>query len=182
MPAHRPFALPTLPFGERISVSETNVQAYADRLSLFNSSLSGYEPVGSPDDFSCKASIIQLQQMKLVAGANTPLHIEYGDAHDINLLVPFQGSVTLQVDGDRHTYGRHQGAMLLPATGRSGRSTAGSSLIFSLSPHRMQEVAQAMLGLDPGQNPSQRDGKAPQLPATFILLISTEPMLLAPML
>lgn len=139
-------SLPLLPFGEKNAVRENNPKSYADRVALFNTSLSGYDPVGDAKAFRSKSAAIHINGMKVVSGANTPINIELGNANDINLLVPFQGSVNLQVDGISHVYGHQQGAMLLPATGRRGRSTAGSSLILTLSPQRIQETVQAMLG------------------------------------
>lgn len=151
MAQHRPLTLPRLPFGEKLATRETNVNDYADRLSKFNPSLSGYEPAGNPDEFNSKSAAVTINETTLVAGANTPLNMEMGNANTINLLVPFQGHVTLDVDGNTYRYGMNQGAMLLPATGRRGSSTMGGSLIMAISPQRIQQAAQAMLGKDASQ-------------------------------
>lgn len=152
MAQHRPLTLPRLPFGEKLATWETSVNDYADRLSKFNPSLSGYEPAGNPDEFNSKSAAVTINETTLVAGANTPINIEMGNADTINLLVPFQGHVTLDVDGNTYRYGMNQGAMLLPATGRRGRSTMGGSLIMAVSPQRVHAVAQAMLGEDASQS------------------------------
>lgn len=151
MPSHQPLRLPPLPFGERLALRESNAQAYGDLLAKFNPSLGGYEPVGNRSEFNSKMAATEINGVKLVSGANTPIYIESGNASDINLLLPFQGSVAMHVEGKHFRFGVDQGAMLLPATGRRGKSTLGGSTIMTIVPDRIQAVAQAMLGVDPSE-------------------------------
>jgi AraC-like DNA-binding protein len=140
--------LPRLPFGEKISTSSRDHKSYADRLQRANPSLNEFAPSGDSKEFNSKVAVMHINGVKLVAGANTSVNMESCHSNEINLVIPFSGSVSQVVDGDKHDYGANQGAMLLPAQGRKGRSTVGGSVLLTLDPQRIQQTVQAMLGAE----------------------------------
>jgi len=142
--------LPTLPFGDRKAVIETNAQAFADRMAAVVSSIQAYDPLDSPSRFASKTSALTINGVKLVAGANTPVSATVGETTDTTLMIPFSGSNVTTVGAEKLQWVAGQGAVYLPSTARGGECSTRSVLNVSLDPARLQATARAMMG-DPSE-------------------------------
>lgn len=156
--------LPSLPFGEKLAVISRDHKSYADRLGRSNPSLCGYEPAENAHAFNSKVAFIDINGMKLAAGANTPVQMETRNSSEVHWMLPFAGSVTQVVDGQTHHYGVAQGGMLLAATGRQGQSTLGGAIMVTLDPQRVQQTAQVMLGIPVSESIEMRLQQSRVLP------------------
>lgn len=156
--------LPSLPVGEKLAMISRDHKSYADRLGRSNPSLCGYEPAENAHAFNSKVTFIDINGMKLAAGANTPVQMETRNNSEIHWVIPFAGSVTQTVDGQTHHYGVAQGGMLLAATGRQGQSTLGGAIMVTLDPQRVQQTAQAMLGIPVSESIEMRLQQSRVLP------------------
>ena len=156
--------LPSLPFGGKLAVISRDHKSYADRLGRSNPSLCGYEPAENAHAFNSKVAFIDINGMKLAAGANTPVQMETRNSSEVHWMLPFAGSVTQVVDGQTHHYGVAQGGMLLAATGRQGQSTLGGAIMVTLDPQRVQQTAQAMLGIPVSESIEMRLQQSRVLP------------------
>lgn len=142
---HSP-TLPPLPFGDRQSVIETNVDLYVDRMSKVISSLKAYDPLEGANRFASKSTALVINGVKLVAGANTPVQASVGETTDTTLMVPFFGSNFTTVGNEILPWVAGQGAVYLPSTARGGQSSTRSVFNVSLEPLRLKATAGAMLG------------------------------------
>lgn len=138
--------LPPLPFGEAVASLSSDIDLYRDRLATVITSLKSYEALGDAQAFHSKSSVLNINGMKLVAGANTPVTADIADTGDTTLMIPFYGENLSEVEGVGYHWQAGRGAMFIPAQGRGGYSSVRANLNIDIDPARLQAVAQIMLG------------------------------------
>ncbi len=145
--------LPALPFGEQRAEVNADIGAYQQQMASAITGVRRYEALDHPRTFRQKSMALAIRDLRLAAGANTPVAVEVDDSRDTTLMVPFYGR-NLSVNGTaRHLWGGGEAAMFYPSMGRAGESGVRSTLMINLQPQRLQATAEAMLGLEPGTNP-----------------------------
>lgn len=142
-------SLPALAFGDADAEVCTDARAYADRMAAAVVGLNAYEPVHGTA-FASKSARIEFQGLRLVAGANTPVHAEVGDNDGLTLMVPLAGSNLTTVGAAGYDWNAGHAAMLMPRTARGGLSSTRSTLNLALDPARLSVTAHALLGLPQG--------------------------------
>ena len=138
--------LPKLPFGEVSASLESDIDIFRERMATVVTSVNQYEAVGDPKSFRNKSLPLNINGLKLVASANTPVQVSVGDTRDVTLMIPFHGQCISTVDRITHRWRAGESAMFLPALGRGGGSTTRATLTTDIDPHRLEAVALGMLG------------------------------------
>lgn len=140
--------LPVLVFGNASSSVEHDIARYGQRLAQVVTSLQYYESLGAAAEFRSKACLVNINGMRLVANANTPVRVAVGDSPDLTLMIPFEGENLTLAEGKAYRWRAGESAMLCPAIGRSGEGGVRSNLNMDLRLDRLQTTARAMLGLE----------------------------------
>ncbi|MFZ4626071.1 MAG: helix-turn-helix transcriptional regulator [Rhodoferax sp.] len=141
--------LPTLLFGESDAARQTNHTALVDRMNQIRPGVNAYDPISSPNTFSCKFSSFKLASMQLTAIAMSPTFIDRTGVQGATLMIPLSGGINYSVEGQPFHYGLSQGSLYLPQN--SGQFRGGSDtihhLLLQFEPQLLEKTALAMLGL-----------------------------------
>jgi len=122
-------------------------------------SLQHYEALGAEGDFRQKSATSTINGLKLAAGVCTPVQIAVADNADSTLMVPFEGRCTSLVGGKSLEWQAGRNALFLPNVGRGGFCDTRSVLMIDIQAGRLQDVARAMLGLEPDAHVDFRLGQ-----------------------
>ena len=148
-PVDTPSASPALLFGERDAIRMTDHRVLVETMNKVRPGVNAYDPIGSPDAFSCKFSSFKLESMQLTAIAMSPTTIDRTGVHGATLMIPLSGGIKYAVEGQPFHYGLGQGSLYLPE--HSGKFVGGSDgihhLLLQFEPHMLEKTALAMLGL-----------------------------------
>jgi AraC-like DNA-binding protein len=140
---------PALLFGERDAIRMTNHRVLVETMNKVRPGVNAYDPIGSPDAFSCKFSSFKLESMQLTAIAMSPTTIDRTGVHGATLMIPLSGGIKYAVEGRPFHYGLGQGSLYLPE--HSGKFVGGSDgihhLLLQFEPQMLEKTALAMLGL-----------------------------------
>lgn len=139
--------LPPLPFGERLVAVSASPKSYFDHLAAAMPSLQDFETRGDSKEFRTKSFALEINGLKLAAGANTPMAVEFGTTTRHNLIIPFYGTSLSTVGRRSFNWDAGQNAMYLPPVERVAQSSKRSYLHIDVDPIRLQQSARAMLGL-----------------------------------
>jgi AraC-like DNA-binding protein len=142
----QPVKLPPLPFGNEFAEVQTDINAFSERMATVITSLNEYAALGDPDKFSSKSVTLEINGLKLVSSANSPVRADIGASNDTTLMIPFSGQNISTVGDINFRWQAHQGALFIPAVGRGGACDVRASLMVDLDPLRLQHTARAMLG------------------------------------
>ena len=157
--------LPRLPFGETNSVVRTDLEAFQNLIATVIPSLNKYEALNGEGSFCYKSSAVNINDMKVVASANTPAEIEIADNADITLKIPLHGKYTTQVGYRNYQWQARHSAIFLPFIARRGQDIEiGANLTINLSAERLQFVARCMLGASAEQSIDFEFGRERLLP------------------
>lgn len=140
--------LPSLIFGNESATEHGKALTYVDQLSKIIPSLHLFKPIDDAEPFYSRTKIVQINDLKMIASATTPVYMHAAEFKEINLMIPFYGNNTTTLDGKAYRWMQHQYAILMPAVNRYGTCTKRSMLTFDLNPKRIFETAQTMLGAD----------------------------------
>jgi AraC-like DNA-binding protein len=140
---------PALLFGERDAIRMTDHRVLVETMNKVRPGVNAYDPIGSPDAFSCKFSSFKLESMQLTAIAMSPTTIDRTGVHGATLMIPLSGGIKYAVEGQPFHYGLGQGSLYLPE--HSGKFVGGSDgihhLLLQFEPQMLEKTALAMLGL-----------------------------------
>jgi AraC-like DNA-binding protein len=140
---------PALLFGERDAIRMTDHRVLVETMNQVRPGVNAYDPIGSPDAFSCKFSSFKLESMQLTAIAMSPTTIDRTGVHGATLMIPLSGGIKYSVEGQPFHYGLGQGSLYLPEN--SGKFVGGSDgihhLLLQFEPQMLEKTALAMLGL-----------------------------------
>lgn len=143
----RSTALPPLPFGERLATLSADSKSYGDHVAAATPSLQACEPLDDKGEFRTKSFAMEINGLKLAAGANTPVRLEFGAAGRTHILVPFFGTSLTTTEEYSFNWNAGQHAVYLPPVERAVTSSTRSYLHIGVDPDRLQQSARAMLGL-----------------------------------
>ena len=136
-------------FGERDAIRMTDHRVLVETMNKVRPGVNAYDPIGSPDAFSCKFSSFKLESMQLTAIAMSPATIDRTGVHGATLMIPLSGGIKYSVEGRPFHYGRGQGSLYLPEN--SGKFVGGSDgihhLLLQFESQMLEKTALAMLGL-----------------------------------
>jgi AraC-like DNA-binding protein len=137
--------LPRLAFGESGAwVSRKHRQA-EEKVALRISSLQGYEPIGSADDFGIKLSHIDINGLILTAQASSPTTLRVGASHDLHLVIPLVGGSDTTAADRRYVWRAGKDAALFAAEASfTGISERKSTLSAKLDPERCSQILHSL--------------------------------------
>lgn len=141
------FSLPPLVFGDALAMRHTVTHTYSDQIATIIPSLQHFKSLVKDTDFSSKTYALQINDLKMIASATTPVYMNATEFKEINLMIPFYGENTTTLDGKAYHWAQNEYAVLMPAVSRYGTSTKRSMLTFDLNPERLFATAKVMLGI-----------------------------------
>lgn len=138
--------LPPLAFGGAAAKIDTDDKAMSERVGA----AAGFDVEYRATDASraflhCSASV-EMNGLRLLATASTPLEVRVAGAKRPSLLIPFHGSNLSAYDNTKLDWNANESAVLLPASARRGENSERSVLIIDIDPERLERVAHGMLG------------------------------------
>ena len=140
---------PPLLFGERDAIRMTDHRVLVETMNQVRPGVNAYDPIGSPDAFSCKFSSFKLESMQLTSIVMSPTTIDRTGVDGATLMIPLSGGIKYSVEGRPFHYGLGQGSLYLPEN--SGKFVGGSDgihhLLLQFEPQMLEKTALAMLGL-----------------------------------
>ncbi|RQW84363.1 MAG: AraC family transcriptional regulator [Methylococcus sp.] len=145
----KPDTLPPLVFGDARTPVSNDISEYVQRVARVLTGLEYYECLGSPTQFQSKSFAVDINGLRLVANANTPVTAKVGDSSDTTLMVPFQGRNISTVGPAALDWDANESAVLIPCVAREGHCTTRSNLNIDIDPRRLRRTAAAMLGREP---------------------------------
>lgn len=138
--------LPRLAFGNQNPQKDTSAKAMSERVQSAMPWAVDYLAIGEPSEFEHQLSAVNINGLRVVATASTPIEANIADARDASLMVPLSGHCVTNFDGRNYEWTADQTACLIPKIGRGGFSTERSALMLDLDPVRLQQTWQAMAG------------------------------------
>lgn len=154
-------SLPRLAFGNQNPQTDTSAKAMSERVQSAMPWEVDYQAIGSPNEFQHKLSAVNINGMRVVATASTPIEANIADARDASLMIPLSGHCVTTFDGRNYEWTADQTACLMPKVGRGGFGTERSALMLDLDPERLQQTWRAMAG-DDASSLAQISLEAPQ--------------------
>lgn len=139
-------SLPPLAFGDKLSMKHILADSYSDQISKIIPSLQHFQSLENHDAFQSKTYALQINDLKMIASATTPVCMHATEFKEINLMIPFYGENATTLDGKEYRWGHNEYAVLMPAVSRFGTSTKRSMITFDLNPAKLFETAKTMLG------------------------------------
>lgn len=141
-------SLPPLVLGESLVKTHTDASVYSYQVAQIIPSLQQFNPLENSGKFESKTYALQINDLKMIASATTPVCMSATEFKEINLMIPFYGTNMTTLDGKIYRWAQGEYAVLIPAVSRFGTSTTRSMMTFDLNPKRILETAQAMLGIE----------------------------------
>jgi hypothetical protein len=141
--------LPPLVFGDASSPVSSNISDNVQQVARVLTGLEYYECLGSLARFQSKSFAVDINGLRLVANANTPVTVKVGDSRDTTLMVPFHGRNVSTVGRAALRWDANEAALLLPGVAREGECSTRSNLNIDIDPRRPRRTAAAMLGREP---------------------------------
>lgn len=140
--------LPSLVLGDSSAAVSTQSKIYLDQLSKVIPSLKHFQTLNDDELFQSKTYVFQVNDLKMIASATTPVYMNAAEFKEISLMIPFYGENLTTLDGNAYRWAAKEYAVLMPAVSRYGTSTKRSMLTIDLNPARIFETAKAMLGFE----------------------------------
>ena len=149
MSVKRP-SLPPLLFGDADSVRHADSRSLGDQIQRTFPGLNAYDPLGNPHHFCAKSYDIALADLKLVASAISPSHVDRDGPQEMTLMLPLIGQCEVTMDGDTFAWGAGRAGVFMPEiNGRVvGRGDLRSLLMLQLDRNALERTARAMFGAD----------------------------------
>jgi AraC-like DNA-binding protein len=140
---------PALLFGERHATRMTNHKVLVDTMNQVRPGVNAYDPIRTPNAFSCKFNSLKLESMQLTAIAMSPTFIDRTGVVGATLMIPIAGDINYLLDGRPYRYGPGPGSLYLPQNSGpfKGRSDSINHVLLQFEPQLLEETALAMLGL-----------------------------------
>lgn len=141
-------SLPPLILGNSLATTHNKASSYSDQIAKIIPSLQQFDPLENSENFESNTYALQINDLKMIASATTPVCMGATEFKELNLMIPFYGSNITSLDGKTYKWGQNEYAVLMPAVSRFGTSTTRSMLTFDLNPKRLLTTAKTMLGME----------------------------------
>lgn len=138
--------LPALAFGNQNPNIDTSAEAMSERMRTSLPWEVNYLSIGDSAEFEHHLASVNINGLRVVSTASTPIEANIADAHETTLMIPLTGHCVSTVDGHSYEWDADKTACLMPKVGRSGFSTERSALMLDLDPAKLQKILQAMTG------------------------------------
>ncbi len=143
-------ALPGLPFGEDIAVTQDNAQHFGDLIERVFPGMNAYNPLTDAQSFRSRSAVIAMPTASIVATALSPTHVDRRNNPQLTFLLPYAGDSanTCKVGDKTMQWGQAQQGMFLPQTNERVVGSGGcrSQIMWQLGRERLLSTALAMLG------------------------------------
>jgi AraC-like DNA-binding protein len=140
--------LPPLVFGGRSAKIDDSVNEMEDRLHEVISGLKECESIADHGVFQHQSCLLNVNGMKMVATASTPVRFKINPNEDTTLMIPFYGQGNFIIDGRLIHWQSGVNALLLPNSTGSGESALQSVLMLNINPQKLESIARSMLGMN----------------------------------
>lgn len=139
--------LPALAFGASTAEIDTHVRRMEERHQRFVDGAQQFQTLSQHGNFQHASSSLNINGMRIVAMASTPIRVKIKKVNALMLMIPFHGSGHYEMNRETLTWSAGNHAVLLPNQPFTGESSERSSMVLLLDENRLQKTLDAMLGL-----------------------------------
>jgi AraC-like DNA-binding protein len=140
--------LPPLAFGGRSAKIDDSTIEMLNRILPIVPGLKEYESIAKQGAFQHQSSFLNVNGMKMVATASTPIREKLDKNESTTLIIPFSGQGELLIEGRTHCWEAGVNAVLLPKCMGNGESSLRSLLIIDIDPQKLDLISSGMLGIE----------------------------------
>jgi len=141
--------LPPLAFGGRSAKIDDSTIEMLNHIRPIVPGLKEYESIANHGSFQHQSSFLNVNGMKMVATASTPIREKLDKNESTTLIMPFSGKGELLIDGRPISWEAGVNALLLPKCKGNGESSLRSLLVIDIDPQKLDLISSSMLGIEP---------------------------------
>jgi AraC-like DNA-binding protein len=141
--------LPPLAFGGRSAKIDDSTDEMYERILPVVPGLKEYISINHEGPFQHQSSFLNINGLKVVATASTPVKEKLNMNESTTLVIPFSGHGELLIESRALPWRAGVNALLLPKCMGTGESSLRSLLILDIDTQKLELTSSTMLGIDP---------------------------------